>query len=709
MKRFLSSIGIAGVVIAGLTATGSPTATTPAAPRQSARTAGWRSAAGKVNDCRVSRVACRPSKALQAGLKKSAARFATSERTGTATLADAPLAGTTPIACDPSVVDVPGALCGTLAVPQDRSEPDGPSFDIAYEIYLHTGDGPAKAALMANPGGPGQATTSFRGFYLYAFEPLLVDHDLVLIDDRGRGFSGHVDCPQVQHGTSDWFGNLGKCADQLSAAGTIDNYATGDIADDTDAVRAALGYDKLAYYGVSSGAVDVEAYALRYPEHLRAIVLDSPWTSQNYTVDTNTMMRGPFLDRVRLVCAGSQACTPTASSTADQIAWLAHRLAKSPLAGSALDANGVQHDIVLDEAGFIARILADDSSAFVNQGEIAAAIAAFRTGDRAPLLRIAAEMDYGWPADAGPASEFSVGDAFAVMCSEQDWQWDRDASVESRKEQYAAYIAQTPKSAIAPFSRTGFFEGARELYASGDTCIEWPTTHANLPIPPHATYPNVPTLVLTSDLDVITPVSTGTVAPRWPNSTFVNVHGIGHATLFWGDCTLGMVRQFLATLDAGDTSCADAPSTAWWAVGRFPATMDEALAARPADLADRSGGRERRAATVATQTVVDAFKRLFRSDGSAPIPGLRGGNVIIGSTPGGDTRIDLAGARFTRDLAVSGTAVWTDVVSADLQLSGAATGTVHVSGVLLGGPGSATWRVTGQINGRTVVLDTVSA
>jgi pimeloyl-ACP methyl ester carboxylesterase len=558
---------------------------------------------------------------------------------------------------------------------------------------------------MANPGGPGYATTAFRGFYLYAFEPMLAEHDLLLIDDRGRGKSGAVDCPDIQHATQDWFGNLDKCADQLTAAGTIDHYATGDIAQDTEAVRAALGYDKIDYYGVSAGAVDVEAYALRYPQHLRSIVLDSPWTSQNYTVDTNTMMRDPLLDRVRLICTNSPGCEPTAARTTDQIAWLAKRLASAPLRGSALDADGVRHDIVLDEAGFISRILTDDGGAFVAPGEIAAAIAAYRAGDPAPLLRLAAELDYTWPADQGDSLEFSVGDAFAVMCSEQDWQWDREASVPVRKAQYATYIRTTPRSAIAPFSRTGYFQGQRQLYASGDTCIQWPTTHANLPVPAHATYPDVPTLVLTSDLDLITPLASETVAPRWPNRTFVNVHGVGHATLFWGDCTLGIVQRFLTTLDAGDTSCASTPATAWWATGRFPTTTDAAIpAVRQAG--DQSTGLGRRAATVTAQTVVDAVKRAFLASGESAVPGLRGGSLVVGSTDDGAMQLDLTDDQFAQDLAVTGQVVWRDLVSADLDLAGAVTGHVHIEGALFAPPGSNPWRVTGQIGGRAVVLDT---
>jgi pimeloyl-ACP methyl ester carboxylesterase len=40
---------------------------------------------------------------------------------------------------------------------------------------------------------------------------------------------------------------------------TASRHGTGDIAKDTDAVRAALGYDKVDYHGGSYGGEDVTA------------------------------------------------------------------------------------------------------------------------------------------------------------------------------------------------------------------------------------------------------------------------------------------------------------------------------------------------------------------------------------------------------------------------------------------------------------------
>jgi pimeloyl-ACP methyl ester carboxylesterase len=64
------------------------------------------------------------------------------------------------------------------------------------------------------------------------------------------------------------------CASQLGNSAS--RYGTGDVAMDTDAVREALGYDKVDYWGGSYGGQDVTAYATRFGQHLRSIVLDAP-------------------------------------------------------------------------------------------------------------------------------------------------------------------------------------------------------------------------------------------------------------------------------------------------------------------------------------------------------------------------------------------------------------------------------------------------
>jgi len=178
-----------------------------------------------------------------------------------------------PTPCPPDAQAM-GAACGYVNVPFDRTQPQKAILPIYFELFTHTDPGPAVSAILVNFGGPGPSTTAQRGVAFWVFGQNLDKHDLLLIDDRGRGLSGALDCEKLQHGTAPWDEAVADCAAQVGA--NANRYGTGDVAEDTEAVRAALGYDKVDYYGGSYGGADVTAYATRFGKHLRSLVLDAP-------------------------------------------------------------------------------------------------------------------------------------------------------------------------------------------------------------------------------------------------------------------------------------------------------------------------------------------------------------------------------------------------------------------------------------------------
>ena len=52
-------------------------------------------------------------------------------------------------------------------------------------------------------------------------------------------------------------------------------YTTRDSVDDIDAVRRAVGVDKITLFGVSYGTKVALGYAAKYPQHVERLVLDS--------------------------------------------------------------------------------------------------------------------------------------------------------------------------------------------------------------------------------------------------------------------------------------------------------------------------------------------------------------------------------------------------------------------------------------------------
>jgi hypothetical protein len=80
-----------------------------------------------------------------------------------------------------------GASCGYVSVPLDRRHPYGQQVGIYFEQYEHSNPGAAQSAIILNFGGPGSGTTTNRDLALSLFAPNLDAHDLLLVDDRGRG------------------------------------------------------------------------------------------------------------------------------------------------------------------------------------------------------------------------------------------------------------------------------------------------------------------------------------------------------------------------------------------------------------------------------------------------------------------------------------------------------------------------------------------
>src|SRR5689334_923800 len=86
--------------------------------------------------------------------------------------------------CD-SIFDLPGAKCGTVTVPIDRSGKVAGSVALFFERI------PAKkqseSTIVVFPGGPGAATSILGYDVLPVVRKQMADHDVLLFDQRGTG------------------------------------------------------------------------------------------------------------------------------------------------------------------------------------------------------------------------------------------------------------------------------------------------------------------------------------------------------------------------------------------------------------------------------------------------------------------------------------------------------------------------------------------
>lgn len=174
---------------------------------------------------------------------------------------------------------------GRLFVPENRRDPKSRVIELAF-VRLKSrskNPGPPIIYLVGGPGG--QAISQVRTLFpLYSH--LLEAGDLILLDQRGTGMSKpNLQCrerlnyPLDQPLERDHLLRLMKeqsraCAQYWREQGVdLSGYNTNESADDVNALRQALGIDKLNLFGTSYGTHLSLAVIRRHGEHLnRAII-----------------------------------------------------------------------------------------------------------------------------------------------------------------------------------------------------------------------------------------------------------------------------------------------------------------------------------------------------------------------------------------------------------------------------------------------------
>ncbi len=172
-----------------------------------------------------------------------------------------------------------GALCGKYDVWEDREAKKGRRISLKVVfIPALTKAKPDPVFLLA--GGPGQAATEIPWMQMPWVKKLRHYRDIVLVDQRGTGASNPLDF--IKPGEKIPFKELFKPSDRdPEVEEIIKNYDadltkyTTDIAmDDLNEVRDALGYDRINIYGGSYGTRAALVYLRRHEDTVRSLVID---------------------------------------------------------------------------------------------------------------------------------------------------------------------------------------------------------------------------------------------------------------------------------------------------------------------------------------------------------------------------------------------------------------------------------------------------
>jgi pimeloyl-ACP methyl ester carboxylesterase len=448
----------------------------------------------------------------------------------------------------------PGAECGMLSVPVDYAKPDGDVAQIAMIRFKATGE--KIGSLIINPGGPGESGVEAAASMVATLPQTVRDRfDLIGFDPRGVANSTPaVWCnsdadndrlradPQVDyspegvaHIESETKAFVQRCVDKMGKE-FLANVGTTNVVKDLDAMRAALGDEKLTYLGYSYGTRIGAGYAEAYPQNVRAMILDGAVDPNADPIEANIRQAAAFqqaFDDYAADCATDPSCplgTDPAKAT-DVYRSMVDPLVENP--AKTKDPRGLSHSDAI--VGTILPLYSPSLWRHLTQ-----ALTELKDGTGDTMLTLA---DLYMGRDAEGHYNNSTDVRVAVNCVDEPDVTDRAKIVEEDRR----------VREVAPFMSYGEFTGHAPL----GTCAFWPVPPTS---EPHEI--NVsglpPILVVSTTNDPATPYQAGVDLARQLGGTMVTFDGTQHTVVFQGNtCIDDIAARYLVdvTVPPPDTRC----------------------------------------------------------------------------------------------------------------------------------------------------------
>jgi len=409
--------------------------------------------------------------------------------------------------------------CGYFSVPLDYAHPE------RRQIRLFVVERPvrhARGTILLLAGGPGEASTSVFDLTSDLWRMLFPGYTVAAYDDRGTGGSGSISCRGAK--------TAERCGAAIGPSRIF--YGTRENVQDMEAVRRALGVNRLALFGLSYGTKQALAYARAYPRNVERLLLDSVVPADGPSPLGLESLRAVG-ESLRSICR--DGCGRAGRDPSGDFARLANALQAHPLdAAMPIFRSGgwapTKRRVHVD-----GRLLLElATAADLNSGvavELPAAVREALEGRPRLLEHLAALVAQQSSADVNSAV------LYATTCNDGPFPWRPDTPVARRGAMLAGAVAS-----LRPARLHGF--GAWAAGATAAQCLGWPSSQA-----PAATgkLPDVPVLVLAGDRDVRTPLADGTaVATSFHRGRVLVAPGVGHMAVSSSHCTNRAVRTWMS-------------------------------------------------------------------------------------------------------------------------------------------------------------------
>ena len=418
--------------------------------------------------------------------------------------------------------------CASISVPFNYASPELGSFTLPLTRLRALDDDLRQGVLLVNPGGPGAPGSSLAQNAAYSFSKDLMTHfDIVGWDPRGTGASTPAfDCGDSYN---DFFANertvasTQKFVDTCKAKNpkTISFMSTAASARDMNAIRLALGEEKISYFGFSYGSTLGATWATLFPDTVQGAVFDAAAAPNTTSAERRLAQAAGFekqLSAFLSQCSRNSSCAFHNNGKAER----------------AFD------DLLKTEATVNATVLltATASSLYDDSAweDLAKALKSAQDGD-GQLVRDLYNSYYYQ--DAGYEDSRNVSEAsIATICDD-----------ETNRLSMAEVASQLPAfTKAAP--RFG------EFFGRDYTCSLWPSSESALQQVQISS--PAPIVVIGSTNDPVTPLaSSQSMSSALENSRFIRVNSSRHTSYLKNDCSTQLVDVFLiqGTLPPMNTLC----------------------------------------------------------------------------------------------------------------------------------------------------------
>jgi pimeloyl-ACP methyl ester carboxylesterase len=444
-------------------------------------------------------------------------------------------------------------LCGTVTVPEERSQPDGDTINLAVVVFKALSEEPQPDPVILLAGGPGEKVVASALDVSLILAQFRDERDLIVFDQRGVGLSEPaLECPEYveamfasldeldpETDVRIQFDALMACRDRLVAEGAnLSAYNTTENASDVDDIRRALGYEQLNLYGGSYGTLLAQAVMRNHPEGLRSVVLGAvlPADTSFFVEVPNTIVAATL--HLLETCAADAACDAaypqlkqTLFDTIDQ-----------------LNAEPVPIEVTNPRDGQTYDTWLTGDAIFGNL------VLFLYITDIIPVLPQAiddvANGDYELMTQLTSTSlslfdALSRGMEFSVFCAED--------LIGVSPAEFLEYRLQMPPQLAGRGDPEDLIE-----YGFFGICENWPVAEAD-PSVKDPVVSDIPTLILEGEFDPVTPMAFAEeVARHLSNSYLYLFPGVGHNILLGSPCARDIANQFLADpASEPDAGCID--------------------------------------------------------------------------------------------------------------------------------------------------------